>query len=98
MKRQVLVLLPIIIQVFRRTIQEVLAIIGDIASVISLAWEIVAFIRDRMLIRRERIERNPKEDKKVYDKYEVAAEIEERQNPMIYVVHIHVCKRKIINC
>lgn len=81
------------IEIVMDTIQEVLAIVGDATPVIGLASGIVDFIRNRIESRRERMERNPKEDKKVYEKYEVTAEVEKRSNPTVYIVHLYVCKR-----
>ena len=72
--------------------------IASIVTAIKFIKESIDSIRNKIKLRQERRNRSPKEDKKVYDKYEVTVEIEERQNPMVYVVHIHVCKRKIINC
>lgn len=85
------------IQMIMETIQEIIEMVEDIASVIGLARKIGIFIRNRITAKRERSNRNPKEDKKVYEKYEVTVEVEEESNPMVYIVHIHVCKRKLIN-
>ena len=85
------------IQMIMDTIREVISIVGDVASAIGLARGIAIFIRNRILAKRERPERNPREDKKVYEKYDVTVEVEERSNPTVYIVHIHIYKRKPIN-
>lgn len=86
------------IEIVMETIQEIIGIAGDIAGIISLTSGIVISIRNRIISKRDRIDRKPREDKKLYEKYKVIAEIEERANSKIYIVHIHVCKREPISC
>ena len=85
------------IQMIMETIREVLAIVGDVAGAIGLAHSIAIFIRNRIAAKRERTQRTPKEDKKVYEKYEVTVDVEKQSNPMVYIVHVHICKKKPIN-
>ena len=85
------------IEIIMETIREAIEMVGDIKDVIALVSSIVTSVRNRMTSKLERPERNPKEDRKIYEKYEVTAAIEEQQNSMVYIVHIHICKRKTIN-
>ena len=85
------------IQMIMETIREVLAIVGDVAGAIGLAHSIAIFIRNRIAAKRERTQRTPKEDKKVYEKYEVTVDVEEQSNSMVYIVHVRICKKKPIN-
>lgn len=85
------------IQMIMDTIRGILAIIGDVADVIDLAKDIAIFIRNRIAARRERTQRNPREDKKVFEKHEVTVKVEEQSNPMVYIVYIHICKQKPTN-
>ena len=85
------------IEIIMDTIKEIVEMAGDIAEVVGLASSILIFLRNKMRERLDRPNRNPREDKKVYEKYKVIAEIEERSNPTVYIVHIHVCKREPIN-
>ena len=85
------------IQIIMDTIQEIVGMLGDIAGIVGLANSILFFICKKMRERREKLERSPKEDKKIYEKYNVTAEIEEGSNPTAYIVHIHVCKREAVS-
>lgn len=85
------------IEIIMDTIQEIIGVLGNIAGIVGLANSILFFINNKMRERRERPQKKPREDKKIYEKYKVTAEIEERSNPTVYIVHIHVCKREAIN-
>lgn len=86
-------------------IREIAEFAGDVApmvSAIKFVRESAQSIADKIKLRLERPNRNPREDRKIYEKYEVIVEIEERpsfsdDNATIYVVHIHICNRCFMN-
>lgn len=93
------------IEIIIETIKEILEAVNDAATVFSalrFVQESVKSILDKIRTRRERPIRNPREDRKVYDKYELIVEIEERPSPIgenitIYVIHIHICNRNFMD-
>ena len=93
------------IEIIIEKIKEIFDTVNDAAtvmSVIKFVYESVNTILDKIRIRREKPARNPREDRKVYDKYEVKVELKERSNTLgenvtIYVIHIHICNRNTID-
>ena len=87
------------IEIILEKIMEIIEAVDDAATVISaieFAQRSVKSIFDTIRRRRERPAKNPREDRKVYDKHEVIGEVEERpsdsrENCIIYVIHIHIC-------
>ena len=93
------------IEIIIEAFEKIMEVVNDVATVISATQFVrnsAAGIFDKIRKRRERLTRNPREDRKVYDKYEVIVEIEERprsisENVTIYVIHIHVCNAGSVN-
>lgn len=93
------------IEIIIETIKEILEAVNDTATVFSALRFVQGSVKsmlDKIRTRQERPERNPREDRKVYDKYELMVEIEERphalgENFTIYVIHIHICNRSLMN-
>ena len=93
------------IEIVLEAFEKIIEVINDVATVISaigFVHESVKAIINKIKARAERPARNPREDRKVHDKYEIIIEIEERpsninENATIYVIHIHICNRKLMN-
>ena len=89
------------IEIILEKIMEMIENISDIStavSAINFAYKSAKLILGKIKERHERPIRNPKEDRKFYDKYEVTVEVEERSaqtnnNTTVYVIHIHICNR-----
>lgn len=89
------------IEIILEKIMEMIENISDIStsvSAINFAYKSAKLILGKIKARLERPIRNPKEDRKFYDKYEVTVEVEERSaqknnNTTVYVIHIHICNR-----
>ena len=88
------------IEIIIETIKEIMEVVNDATTVITalrFVQDSVKVILNKIRARRDRPNRNPREDRKVYDKCEVIVEVEERQSAFIYVVHIHICNRNFMN-
>ena len=72
-------------------IMAVISVLSDLITIGVFAKNTIKRICDKMKSKRERPKRNPREDRKVYEKYESLVEIEERPtSENTYVIHIHI--------
>ena len=74
---------------------EIIMGILDVISVAEFVFKSGKLIYNKIKSKRERPNRNPREDRKVYEKYDVSVKVEERpedrdQNIISYVVNVYV--------
>lgn len=70
-------------------IMAIIEALSDIASVVSFVEIAAAIITGKIRARRDRPVRNPREDRKVYEKHDVTIKREGHTNTAL-IIHIHI--------